>query len=1071
MFVLYLYLISMLSTHAQIEDSLNFQHIKTGMSQSSATVLFEDSYGFIWAGTPNGLNKYDGTDFEIFEERQKGKPGLTNGSINSIYEDEGDLYIATNRGLSVFDRGLNLIKPFEFKDTGKAMESKHLRSVAKTNEFLWLGTYSEGLYRYDIKSGTLKNLLLDEKMEAENYNKNYIVKIIPLDEGRLLIVSRSNILVISKNMEILAEIEESTFITAVTQSDKTNFILGTRNGSLIELNISPASDLQTKRKEITPGFAILSLAKYIDGSIWVGTENNGLFIYNEAKESIRHLEYSLTRPNSISSNSIWSLLSTQEGMVWMAPFKNGLSFYDPEYSKFKHIGTDPFNPQSLNNRLVNCFSEDSNGNIWIGTDGGGLNHWNRATGTFEHFSLDNSNFGSNVIMSLLQTKNGELWAGTWADGITIFNTRNKTFKVWNSKNSFLKSNNITDLLKDKQGRIWIVSSFTGVQLYNPTTKKHEDIVLKSKLDGTEINSAFTIFQDSKGHVWIGTQSSGLFKLTERDNSWASVHYHKNQDQSSLSNGVINTIMEDKAGVLWVGTQGGLNKYLPNSDSFQAITKLDGLRNDAIKGIINDKEEQLWLSTEAGIIRYDTRTGETVDYDVADGLQSNEFNPNSFLTTAKGEYIFGGVNGLNIFTPNDIQKSTDVPDLFISGLKLFNRPVLPNDGTGILQKDISQADSLTFNYDQSVFNIDFKALTYRHPEKVNYAYFLQGFETDWNYVGNESSATYTSIAPGNYTLRIKSTNSDGIWVDNEENLPITIIPPFWQTLWFRVLVILFILLCLYIAYYIRISTFKKNQRSLERKIDERTKELQQQKDKLIETGKALELKNEEIQRFTYAVSHDLKSPLSNIKGIANLIPMEIVMEDFPNIEEYLSLIHLSCNNMSELIADITEIAHLGKIENTNEILNANEILNTSKSLIKAKLDVSKTQLNISENLPHIYGDRKRIIQVFGNLLDNAIKYMGDEPNPTIHVQYEEDEETNTFLIRDNGSGMDESSLKELFTPFKRFHSNVKGTGLGLYMIKKIMDSHGGTIIAESEGKGKGTTFNLIFPKAKIEPFAG
>ncbi len=1038
------------------------------MSQSSARVLFEDSYGFIWAGTTNGLNKYDGIDFEIFEESQNGKTGLTNGNINVIYQYGNDLLIGTNHGINVFDRELNRIRPFEFRNDGKEIETNSFNSIAKTDDVLWLGTYSEGLYRYNINSGETKNFLIEDEINVENYNINYVVKITPLDDNRLLLISRSNVFIISKNLEVLADIELDTYITAATESDKSTFLLGTKNGSLIELTVSPSIGLQTKVKEITPGFAILSIAKYIDGSIWIGTENNGLFIYDQAKEHIRHLKYSLTRPNSISGNSIWSLLTAKNGVIWMAPFKNGLSFYDPEYIKFRHISTNPFDANSLNNRLVNGLVEDTQGNIWIGTDGGGLNFWNRSNDTFEHFSLENSNFGSNVVLSLLQTKEDELWAGSWEKGITIFNTRNKTFSVLNAENSFLKSNNVFGLLKDKQGRIWIVSLFDGVQLYDPKTNTHKDIALTSGIDGSEINSTYSIFEDGNGRIWIGTQTSGLFKLTEKDNSWEIVHYYKNQGEQSLSNNYVNTIVQDNDGTIWIGTQRGLNKYLPDSDSFQTFTRTDGLVDDAIKGIIpNDADNELWLSTEGGLIRFDVGTGETIDYDIADGLQSNEFNPKSFLTTEKGEYLFGGINGLNIFDPEKVKKREDVPPILITELKLFNRPVSPNDGSGVLQKDIGQTDSLSFDYNQSVFNFDFKALTYRHPEKVNYAYYLDGFETDWNYVGNESSATYTNISPGDYTLRIKSTNSDGVWVNNETSLHIQIIPPFWQTWWFRTLLILCILFCLYMAYYIKVRNYKKNQQILEHKIDERTRELQQQKAKLVEAKKNLEQKNEEIQRFTYAVSHDLKSPLNNIRGMANLIPMEISLKDFPEVEEYLTLIDLSCNNMSELIDDIAKIAHLGKIENQNEVLDTNEILNYTSNLIKAKLETSKTQLNISENLPPIYGDRKRIIQVFNNLLDNAIKYMGDQPNPTIDIEYEDNGETNIFRVRDNGSGMDKSSLKELFTPFKRFHSNVKGTGLGLYMIKKIMDSHGGTITAESEGKGKGTTFKLILPKVKTE----
>lgn len=491
-----------------------------------------------------------------------------------------------------------------------------------------------------------------------------------------------------------------------------------------------------------------------------------------------------------------------------------------------------------------------------------------------------------------------------------------------------------------------------------------------------------------------------------------------------------------------------------------------MKNDAIKGIISDTDNNLWLSTEGGITKYNTNSGKTVDYDMKDGLQSNEFNAGSFLNTGKGEFIFGGTNGFNIFTPNEVGKRNDQPTVFISGMKIFNKSIAPHDGSGILTKDIGQVDSITLKYNNSVVDFDFRALTYRHPEKVDYAYFLEGFETEWNYVGNDPNATYTNLDPGNYTLRIKSTNSDGVWADNEKRLHITVDPPFWKTWWFRLLVIFFISGCFYITYVIKVKSIKKYQAQLERRIDERTKQLQQQKNKLMEVADELSARNEEIQRFTFAVSHDLKSPLSNIKGIVGLIPMEMVMQDFPNLQEYLGLIDVSCDTMNELISDITEIARLGTIENRNEILDTNKIMNLARILISGKLSTEGVQLDIADNLPDIYGDRNRMIQVFGNLLDNAVKYMGNQETPIITVGFEQDDGINKFWVKDNGSGMEERALKNLFTPFLRFHSNVKGTGLGLYMIKKIVLSHNGTITAESEGKGKGTTFTVSLLKAEI-----
>lgn len=1064
-FTFFILFFSISKLQSQYKEPLTFQHINNGISQSTATILLEDSFGFLWIGTRNGLNRYDGKDFEIYNKSLDGKTGLTHEYIVSMYEDNENLLIGTNDGLSVYDRSSNLVKPFAFKNEGKKIESIRFETVTKIDGMLWLGTETQGLYKYQVETGELKHFLIpNNQIKIENRKANKIVKTVPLDDERILVIATYNIFVITKNMDILNEIKETAQIITAIELEENNFLLGTGNGSLIELNVDADSELITKKTIVSPGFSILSIAKNNDDELWIGMENKGLYIFSKAMEIKRHIEYSATRPNSLSGNSIWALLTARNGVMWIAPYKSGLDFYDSEFFKFRHITTDPFNLQSLSNKLVNCFSEDIDGNFWIGTDGGGLNYWNRTLDIFEHYSLNDKTFGSNVVLSLLQTKKNELWAGTWSNGITIFNTKSKKFEEWNTQNSFLKSNNIVDLLQDAKGRIWIINFFAGVQVFNPQTNTHENLSLKSELDGSEINSMYQIFEDNKGRIWIGTLNSGLFKLTESDGIWKSVHY---QSKESLSNDFINTIAQDSENTIWIGTQGGLNKYIPESDSFEVVTELDGLKNDAIKGILDDKNKHLWLSTEDGIIKYDTSTKKTINYDVGDGLQSKEFIASSCLITSKGEYVFGGINGFNIFTAEAVEKRKDKLTLFISGLKVFNTPVLPHDDTGILEKDINQVDSLTFNYNQSVINIDFKALTFRHPESVNYAFFLDGFEKDWNYVGNNPSATYTNLNPGEYTLRLKSTNSDGVWVDNELDVHISISPPYWKTWWFKSLVTALIALSLYIAHYIKVRTFKKNQRILERKIAERTKELQHQKDKLVVAANELESKNEEIQRFAFAVSHDLKSPLGNIQGIAGLIPREIELKEFPNIEEYLGLIDLSCDNMNELISEITEIARLGKIENNNEVLNTNELLKLVGDLVKGKLRALNIQLNIVDNLPSIYGDRKRVIQVFGNLLDNAIKYMGDQPNPTITVEFEDNGDTNTFLVRDNGSGMEERSLKKLFTAFERFHANVKGTGLGLYMIKQIVVSHGGSIMAESEGKGKGTTFKLILPKVKLE----
>lgn len=1049
------------SMQAQVQDSIVFQHIKNGMPQNSATVLFEDSYGFLWVGTPTGLNKYNGRNFELFENEQN---SITNGYINTLYEAQTNLYVGTNQGLSFYDRGLNRIMPFSFKAPAKELESKNIRAIAKTDSLLWLGTNSYGLYKYNMETGAVKQFLVNEALVIDRRADNLILKILPLSGKRLLVVSSFKIFIMDHDLRVLNALASDEFLNVAVQSDADRFLIGTGKGTLLQLCVYPDSEFQIGKKSISPGFPILALARDADNTIWMGTENDGLYTYSDQQDSLQKFELDPSSPSTISSNSIWSLLKMRNNVMWMAPFKKGLSFYDPEYYKFKHITTQPLLKNTLSNALVNCFSEDTDGNLWIGTDGGGLDHWNRKTGVFENYSLGRGNFGSNVVLSLLPVQSNALWVGTWSNGMLIFDPQRKTYKKWDTTNSFLLSNNVSDLLQDSKGRIWILSLFGGVQVYDPRTGKHDNIVLRSDVDSAEINTVFRVMEDANGTIWIGTQTSGVLRLVENKDGWSTFHYHNTSQQRKLSNNFVNAIVQDVEGSVWVGTHNGLNKYDSKTDSFSFLTKTDGLSNNGIKAIMDGADGHLWLSTDAGITDYDKYTGETVKYTVSDGLQANEFNPGAVLMTGTGEFVFGGVNGFNIFSPGDIKKRTDVPELFISELRVFNVPVLPNDASGILQKDISMVDSVAFNYDHSVLNFRFNALTFRHPEAVSYAYFLDGFETDWKTMGNNPNATYTNLNPGAYTLRIKSTNSDGIWVDNEKQLQIYIKPPFWKTIWFRSLLTGFILLGIYWIYHLKVSRIQRTREQLEKLVVKRTKQLQNQKDKLAAVADELATKNEEIQRFTFAVSHDLKGPLNNIKSIADLIPNEVALNTSSNLKEYLRLIGVCYDIMDKLITDISEIARLGKIENKYELLDTNEIIGLASSMISGKLDMQKVKIEIEEDLPAIYGDRNRMIQVFGNFLDNAVKYMEGRKNPEIRISCQTNDDFNTFLIRDNGSGLNAQALNKIFTPFERFHSNVKGTGLGLYMIQQIAISHGGRISATSDGEGKGSVFHLILPKA-------
>jgi len=528
----------------------------------------------------------------------------------------------------------------------------------------------------------------------------------------------------------------------------------------------------------------------------------------------------------------------------------------------------------------------------------------------------------------------------------------------------------------------------------------------------------------------------------------------------------NTVIQDSKGDILTGTPSGLFMYNKSENTFTNITKSNGYTNLNVISIVEDEKNKLWLATRNGVYSYNSNTKEIIRYDKEDGLQGSVFNTGAFLKTKSNEILFGGSNGFNIFSPDKIKKTKDGPKVFISSLKIFNQSISVKDETKILSKHISQTDSIVLSHQQNNIDLEFNALTFFHPRKVNYAYFLEGFESSWNYVENRQNAIYTNLDPGNYVFRVKSSNSDGVWSDSEKKLYINILQPYWQTLWFKFICAFTIIAFLHLIYKLRTRSIKKQQIVLENKIKERTSQLVKQTKKLKITAEELDLKNKEIQRFTYAVSHDLKSPLSGIKGIAGLIPTEFILEDFPGLQEYIDMINISCDTMSTLIADITKLAKMGKIENKFELLDINYIVALSIKLVEAKIKTKNIKLKIDKQLPEIYGDKNRIIQVFGNLIDNAIKYMGQQPNPLIEIKVNKNENYAIFNIIDNGMGMNQKSLDKLFTPFERFHVDTKGTGLGLYMVKQIIESHNGKINVHSDGENKGATFSIQLPRIQV-----
>ncbi len=1045
--------------HGQIDvNEISFQKVLGEISESSITDIMEDSNGFLWIGTANGILKYDGSSFQSFDAYYNNSQ--VNNFVSKIYEgDSGILYVGTYNGLNYYDNTLGVLKRYPFKGESQFINKTDINSLLETKNHLWIGTTRNGLFRYNLSTGKIKRLFYNAK-DADYGN---VLSLSSYGDSHFVVINRNAAYIIDQDMAVVSSVKLS-YIKSVKQVSSNQFLLGSFDGFFSELKIGVNFKINKQNSRKITDYRISALEKDPSGNIWIASENGGVFILSRKNKATIHLQNTSEDPDVLPNNSIWSIYKANNGVMWLGSFKRGLSFYDKEYLKFKHEKKAKPIKSSLSNNIATCFLEDENKNIWIGTDGGGLNYWDRNKKTYTHYSLDNGKLNTNVVLSIVRNDN-ELWIASWANGITIFDIETKKYRVLDVENSSLSSKFLENLLKDSQGNIWIATFRGGLHRYNVTTNTLEkiDLVMDNRI--LNPSQVLTIFEDNMGNIWLGSHGDGVIRLKKKNGTWKVVNQYRvtGEEGIGISNDFVNDIHQDKKGSLWVGTDSGLNKYDPKSNSFIRIEEPKEFRSVSIESIEYDEKGELWLGTNKGLKRYNPSSNELTSYNVSDGVQGANFNSNSSYMLSSKELVFGGSNGFNIFYPNKIKKRKDKPQLYISKLKIQNKEVYPNDEFRVLKKTISKTDTLTLNYTHNVINFEFTTITYRNPQKVSYAYFLEGFDDDWNYVGNKNDVTYTNLDSGKYKLHVKSTNSDGLWVGNEKILFLEIIPPFWQTIWFKTLMISLLLIVSYLIYYSRTRNVLRNQKKLKKEIALRTKELQFQKNKLMAVADELSTKNEEIQRFAFSVSHDLKSPLSNIRTITELIQMEFSEKDLPFIEKYMEMIDVSCETMTDLIADITRVARIGEIKNNKEILDTNRIVKLSKVMIDTKFEEQNVALIIKESLPNVYADRNRIIQVFSNLFDNSIKYMGHQKNPTIEIKFEENNEAVTFFISDNGSGIDRESLKKLFSPFERFHSGTKGTGLGLYMIKQIINSHGGTISATSEGRYKGATFIVTIPK--------
>ena len=1079
------------SSDAHIHKNIDFDHItrEDGLSQNNVYGIIQDYKGFMWFGTEDGLNMYDGYKFTIFKPDPDDPAGISDSFINCIYEDRShNLWIATGSGgLNRFDRETARFKHYKNQPGDvNSLSSDCVTAISGCSsnpDILWLGTSGGGLNKFDTKKETFTqyrsipenpNSLSNDDIYHIFEDRSGALWVGTLGGGLNKFSCQKEQFVRFQNDPLDPHSLSNNDVFAIYEDRKGRLWIGTdkglnrfdpaRNGFIAYFNDpnDPGSLNQDR---------IRAIFEDHKGTLWVGTMGGGLNMLarenDNNKFEFMHYRMNPSNPAGLNKDDIFCIYEDRFGILWIGTEGGGINKLDLEKKPFYHYRANPLDPNSLSNNDIWAIRESSKnpGTVWIGTKGGGLNKFNRQTETFFHYRYNPGNpnsIGSDSIYALLEDRTGDLWIGTDGKGLNRMDVEKGTFTRYipnpNDPDS-LSGTDIWAIVEDRQGFLWISTPYDGLNKLNRETGKFSHYHYNPD-DPKSINSnnIWALYQDRVGVLWVGTDS-GLNKF-DREKEAFTLYNYQADNPNSLSNGRILCIYEDHTGMLWIGTLGGgLNKFDRVNEKFTRYTEKEGLPNNVVDGILEEipspgsTDYYLWLSTNGGVIRFNPRTGESTTYNKDDGLQGNEFNAGAYYKNSDGEMFFGGINGFNCFNPRDIKDNPYIPPVMITGLQVLNEEVKPGEkvnGRVILTRTISETGTITLSYNDNVISLEFAALHYASPRANSFAYRMEGLEDNWNYVGDRRFATYTRLTPGHYTFRVKAANNDGRWNETGVALKITVVTPVWQSGWFYALCILTIFLTGLGIHRVRVRSLKNQEKKLTQLVLERTQEV--------------EKANRHKSDFLARMSHEIRTPMNSIIGFADLIldtPLSSEQKDFINAIKYSG---------DTLLGIINEILDLSKIEAGQLFLEPTDFeveaaaFNVCELLIPRIGDRAIELLcHMDDGVPAIVkGDARRFQQVLINLMGNAVKFT-PEGEVELAIRVEDEDERRVKLlttVRDTGRGIPQEKCNLIFEAFQQADiSNTRefdGTGLGLSISKQIARLMGGDIRVESK-PGIGSTF--------------
>ena len=1044
--------------------------LNEGISQLSVMTIYQDSRGYLWFATKNGLNRFNGKEYKIYHREDGNEQSLSNNSVTSITEDqEGYLWVGTNNGLNRIDLNTNEIKRYNLETNGLVANSISTVYTDRSG-CLWVGTW-EGLNRYNREGDHFEYIPIEDDTE-----RAMIVTLLEDSSGRFWIGTRNKgLLLCDHQMNLISQFTSESKnmplnnnnITSIYEDDKKQIWVGCKNSGLNKINLR--DNEVTSYTNLNSGLSNNSVRCIIEwqGKLLIGTFD-GIFDLDKATERIVKVAGYDDINKSLSHYSVYCFCVDRDKTLWVGTFAGGVNYLNKFTNRF--VLHKPQEELNIRTGIYGAITYESPEDLWIATEGYGLLNYNKRTNESHYYLIDPSvrfAFNTNIIKSVFY-EDGYVWCGTTKGEIYKFNIKTKKFSLYHQ---YPIEYSIYSIIRDHNDVLWVGGASTEFGL---TCFVNDSLVTTFYNNVDEpiyFSNVRCILEEEDGVFLLGSTAEGLLRFDTHKKQLTKYSNEASVEKYRIPNNYISAIVRTKSGEIWVSTYGGGIFQLDESKAIRRImTVREGLLDNNICTLVESSDQRLWMSTVNGLIMFDPAKDEVRNYHRHNGIDIREFTLHSGIALPDGSLCFAGSNGFVTFHVEAMDKNNNIPPVVLEQLSVNNHPVKVGDESAILDKVLDGMETIRLDYNENNFSITYQALNYIYATQNQYAYKLEGYDTDWNYVGERNSAFYTNLSPGKYVFRVKASNNDGVWNEEGRSLAIVVQPPLWRTWYAYLFYVIALAAIIYgILYYVNIK------RNLEAGL--KMKQLEKQKQEEFHQAK--------IRLFTN-FSHELRTPLMLI-----ITPFEELVKrvDIPaELHDKLSIIYKNAQKLLLLVNQLMDL-HKNQAGSMDLKVSEGDICEYIKEIYYAFNQIALTNevkftLNCTPKTINGWFDKSLLEKVVFNLLSNAFKYTASgesvlmevsevtlkelDPKQTDGLYKDENIHYVILKVKDSGKGIEEGEADKIFTPFYQIPEtsgiNLSGTGIGLSLVYTIVQLHRGVIYVDHT-ETKGACFVVILPVSR------